>query len=149
MQEGIQAARKNADVVIVSMHAGTEYTHHPNKTQKKFAHAAIDFGTDLVIGHHPHVVQSIEQYHGKTIVYSLGNFIFDQMWSQKTREGVVLKATISKTGVRDIDFVPILIEDYAQPRSVTGKQAEQILAPLGDYRSLFKRNTKSSLPTTL
>ncbi len=131
MKTGIEEAKRNADIIIVSMHTGNEYTHQANTTQKKFAHAAIDFGADLVIGHHPHVVQNVERYNDGVIVYSLGNFIFDQMWSRKTREGVILQAIISKERVEDVDFIPILIDDYAQPRIVTGKEAKKILKPLG------------------
>lgn len=148
MRTGIEGAKKNADIVIVSLHAGREYVHIADATQKKFSRAAIDFGADLVIGHHPHVVQNVERYHNGVIVYSLGNFVFDQMWSRKTREGAILKARISKEGVEGIDFIPIVIEDYAQPRIVTGKEAKQVLTPLGAYH-LPTRKTNNSLPTTL
>lgn len=84
------------DFIAVHMHAGTEYTRQPNQAQIDFARAAIDAGADLVIGHHPHWIQTIEKYKDKYIFYSLGNFIFDQMWSQETREGLALKIKLSK-----------------------------------------------------
>ena len=87
------------------MHAGTEYTRTPMPQQITFAHAAIDDGADIVIGAHPHWVQTIEKYKGKYIFYSLGNFIFDQAWSQETMEGLTLKITVSKTTCHPDDRV--------------------------------------------
>jgi poly-gamma-glutamate synthesis protein (capsule biosynthesis protein) len=130
MTEAIKRAKQNADIIIVSMHAGTEYTDDPNQSQITFAHAAIDAGADLVIGHHPHVIQPLENYKGKYILYSLGNFVFDQMWSEETRQGLTAKIFFTKTGVQKIEFQPILIEDYSQPRLLQDKEAEQILTQL-------------------
>jgi len=90
--------RSTCDFIVATMHVGTEYTRNPNKAQVGFAHAAIDDGADIVIGAHPHWVQTIEKYKGKYIFYSLGNFIFDQNFSPDTMEGLTLKITLSKTG---------------------------------------------------
>jgi poly-gamma-glutamate capsule biosynthesis protein CapA/YwtB (metallophosphatase superfamily) len=84
------------DFIVATMHAGTEYTRKPNQSQLAFAHAAIDFGADVVIGAHPHWVQTIEKYKNNYIFYSLGNFIFDQDWSKETSEGLALKITLNK-----------------------------------------------------
>ena len=97
LQAKISDLKFKCNLIIANMHAGTEYTRKPNQSQITFAHAAIDAGADLVVGTHPHWVQTIEKYNGKYIFYSLGNFIFDQMWSQDTKEGLVLKIQISKT----------------------------------------------------
>lgn len=87
--ETIRAAKSRADYVIVSAHWGYEYKHVPNDSvQVERAHGFVDAGADLVIGHHPHVVQGIEIYDGVPILYSLGNFIFDQYWSYDTEEGL-------------------------------------------------------------
>jgi poly-gamma-glutamate capsule biosynthesis protein CapA/YwtB (metallophosphatase superfamily) len=127
----IAAARKLADLVIVSMHSGTEYVLEPNARQKAFAHAAIDGGADLVIGHHPHVVQRAEVYKGKYVFYSLGNFVFDQMWSADTRRGLVLKIRLGEDGVENVSYLPVLIEDYARPRPLGGKDGEAVIKRLG------------------
>jgi poly-gamma-glutamate capsule biosynthesis protein CapA/YwtB (metallophosphatase superfamily) len=128
MQDAVRAATEVADIVIVSMHSGTEYEPFPNDSQTTFAHAAIDAGAEMVIGHHPHVVQTMEVYKGKYIFYSLGNFVFDQMWSRETREGLLARATIRKEGVTGISFHPVLIEDYAQPRFLeAAEEIEQVL----------------------
>lgn len=73
----VEAARKKVDFLIVSVHAGKEYTFVHTARQAEIAHTAIDAGADLVIGHHPHVVQDVETYKGKQIFYSLGNFVFN------------------------------------------------------------------------
>lgn len=130
LTKSIKEVKQKSDFVIVSMHSGTEYVPQPNKRQKQFAYAAIDAGAELVLGHHPHVVQTAEIYKGKYIFYSLGNFIFDQMWSRDTREGLMLKIIFDKNGVVKIDYTPILIEDYSQPQILTGKEAAKILARL-------------------
>ena len=82
------------NAVIVNMHWGKEYSRDYDAVQKTFARKLIDFGADLIIGHHPHVVQGVEEYKGKYIFYSLGNFIFDQYFSKDTQEGLAVKAVL-------------------------------------------------------
>lgn len=118
MVNAVKEAKKNADIVIVSMHAGVEYTDKPNEMQINFAHLAIDSGADLVIGHHPHTIQTVEEYKGKYIFYSLGNFIFDQMWSEKTRKGLTVKMLFDKKGVLKVEYHSVMIEDYCQPNLI-------------------------------
>lgn len=84
----IQAAKAQADVVCVSVHWGDEYQSMPNQRQKNTARAAIRAGADLVLGHHPHTLQGLEVYQGKPILYSMGNFVFDQ------REGERMESAI-------------------------------------------------------
>jgi len=80
----------STDFTVVNVHWGVEYEHQFNKLQQEVAHELIDAGADLIIGHHPHVVQGMEAYQGKPIFYSLGNFIFDQYFSQDTQEGLAV-----------------------------------------------------------
>ncbi len=87
----VQELQKRCDVVIVSMHNGIEYQPSPSAAQVTFAHAAIDAGAKLVIGHHPHVVQPSEAYHNGMIYYSLGNFVFDQYQREATQHGEVVE----------------------------------------------------------
>ena len=90
----VAAARKaGADVVIVFPHWGTEYDPTPFAGQKTLAEAAIDAGADLVIGNHAHWAGAMEVYKGKPIWYALGNFVFDQTWSEPTMEGITLELT--------------------------------------------------------
>lgn len=130
MVKAVEETKTNADFTIVSMHSGTEYIPTPNQSQINFAHAAIDAGADIVIGSHPHVVQTMEKYEGKYIFYSLGNFVFDQMWSRETREGLMIKIFFDKEGVTKIDILPTLIENYSQPKILFGETADKVLASL-------------------
>ncbi len=90
--DSIAKADKEVDVLVMSFHFGNEYSP-TNARQVALAHAAIDAGADIVVGHHPHVMQRVEEYSGKPIFYSLGNFIFDQSFSPHTMHGMV--ATVS------------------------------------------------------
>ena len=130
MTKAVKEAKQKADFVIVSMHAGIEYVDKPNDSQVNFAHTAIDAGANLVIGHHPHVVQTLEKYKGKYIFYSLGNFVFDQMWSQKTKEGLAIKVYFTKDGINKISFLPVVMENFAQPRMTNKSETEKILQRL-------------------
>lgn len=86
--------KKQADLVVINIHWGVEYEHKYNTTQSIIAHALSDSGADLIIGHHPHVVQGLEIYNNKPIFYSLGNFIFDQYFSADTQAGLGLGLNI-------------------------------------------------------
>lgn len=124
----VSELKKDVDFVIVAFHWGIEYVSDPTQRQRELAHAAIDAGADLVIGNHPHWVQGIEQYKEKFITYAHGNFIFDQMWSRQTREGVLGKYIFNDTGLIDVQFYPVIIDDYSQPRFATQIEAEIILS---------------------
>ena len=115
LREDIKTAKEKADLVIVSFHFGEEYQTKSNSLQKFWAHLSIDSGADLVIGHHPHVVQEIEEYRGKYIAYSLGNFIFDQGFSKETMEGLLLKVIIENTKIKEVIPIEIQINKYFQP----------------------------------
>jgi poly-gamma-glutamate synthesis protein (capsule biosynthesis protein) len=128
LKEDIVRARQKADVVIVMMHAGVEYVREPNKQQVSFAHTAIDYGADLVVGHHPHWPQIIEEYQGKNIIYSLGNLVFDQMWSKETASGLTAKIFFKGTQITRIEYIPIIISDYGQAQLMPeGEQKQQLL----------------------
>lgn len=89
LKNNILEAKEQADLVIVNFHWGEEYQLQPNQRQIDLAHFSIDNGADIIIGHHPHVLQPLEYYQDKPIFYSLGNFVFDQMWSELTKTGAI------------------------------------------------------------
>lgn len=103
-----------ADILVVSLHAGKEYSPEPTSFQVDFAHSCIDAGADLIIGHHPHVVQKVEKYKGGWIAYSLGNFIFDQSFSEETMKGLVLEAIIENRKIKKVFLRPIKLNKYFQ-----------------------------------
>ena len=139
--ESLEKAKKNADIVIVTMHAGAEYTLKTTPLQEEFAHAAIDHGADMVIWAHPHWVQPIERYNGKYIFYSLGNFVFDQEFSIETKSGLTLKITLEKTPetsvVKTIELLPIIIDNYGQPRLATNEEKKTILERIWEENDLL------------
>ncbi|MFA6106281.1 MAG: CapA family protein [Patescibacteria group bacterium] len=94
----IEKLRPNCDLVVIFPHWGIEYARKPSKTQANDARKFIDAGADLIIGTHPHVIQTVEVYKGKYVFYSLGNFIFDQYFSKETMEGLAIRLDLIRTG---------------------------------------------------
>jgi poly-gamma-glutamate synthesis protein (capsule biosynthesis protein) len=134
MTREVRNARKHADVVVVSFHWGREYTSVPltapgvaNQDPRTIAHLVIGAGADLVIGNHPHWVQGVEIYKGKFIAYAHGNFVFDQMWSTETRQGVVGTYTFFGKRLISVRYRPVLIENYAQPHFLSAADGAPIL----------------------
>ncbi|MDP2860517.1 MAG: CapA family protein [bacterium] len=127
IKSDIALARKKADVVIITYHWGVEYRDKPDDRQKYLGRFAIDAGADLVIGNHPHWIQPVEIYKDKLIAYAHGNFVFDQEWSLKTRQGVVGKYTFYDNQLIDVEYLPVLIENYGQPRFLTGNEKNTII----------------------
>jgi poly-gamma-glutamate synthesis protein (capsule biosynthesis protein) len=112
----VKAARKaGADVVIVFPHWGTEYRYSPFANQQRLARRILDAGADMIIGNHAHYAAALEIYKGKPIWYALGNFVFDQTWSEPTMEGITLELTFHGAELRQIRMRPHIILDKAQP----------------------------------
>ena len=107
-----------SDLSVVLIHGGVEYSSTPSNYVELYAKLAIDLGADMVVCHHPHVNQGIEYYNGKPIIYSLGNFIFDQKY-QVTMMTYMLEARGDETGFHQLSTLPVYIEDY-QPRFLSG-----------------------------
>lgn len=107
-QEGI-------DIVMVSMHWGEEYKPRANDFQVTTGQALIDAGADVIIGHHPHVDQEIERYKDGWIIYSLGNFVFDQSWSKETMEAILAQVKIQNKHIIDLRALPFVINNNFQP----------------------------------
>lgn len=138
MEKNIQDLKdEGAQVIIASFHWGEEKAEYPNDVQVELAHAAIDAGADLVLGHHPHVLQGIEQYKGKNIVYSLGNFCFGGNMYPSDMDTMIFQQTFTlKGGKLQEDNVTNIIpcsissvEDYNnyQPTPAAGEKETEIL----------------------
>jgi poly-gamma-glutamate synthesis protein (capsule biosynthesis protein) len=129
LKAGIGRARQLADVVVVQFHWGKEYERQPMPDRGVptpddpvvIGHDAIDWGADIVIGNHPHWYQGIEIYHDKLITYAHGNFVFDQMWSEETREGVIGTYTFYGTHLVAATWKAYRIYDYGQPVFMNAK----------------------------
>ena len=100
--EYIKTAKEKVDALVVSYHWGEEYKAF-NARQKSLAESSIDAGASIVVGHHPHVMQDTVPYNNGLIIYSLGNAIFDQYFSDETMKGGLVKATLTKEGLKDYE----------------------------------------------
>ena len=135
LKEGIARARQLADIVVVQFHWGKEYERQPMAAPSVptpddpvvIGHDAIDWGADIVIGNHPHWYQGVEVYKGKLITYAHGNFVFDQMWSEETREGVIGTYTFYGTQLVSATWKPYRIYDYGQPVFMNTKDSATAL----------------------
>ncbi|MFT3745645.1 MAG: CapA family protein [Pyrinomonadaceae bacterium] len=132
----IQRAKIDADYIVVTMHAGIEYTREPEKGQIAFARAAVDAGADIVIGAHPHWVQTTEVYRGKPIFYSLGNFVFDQKPDER-RKGLMLRIRLRGQNLDQIEMMPVIIDD-SSPRLANPAESQMILRSIGFTERIFK-----------
>lgn len=144
----VRAARRRADVVVVSVHWGKEYVATPqiapgiaDDNPRRIGRWLVDSGADLVVGNHPHRVQGIELYRGRFIAYAHGNFAFDQMFTRadcpgaantfcSTREGVVGTYTFYGKRLVAARYRPVVIYNYAQPRWAPPGLSATILAEM-------------------
>jgi poly-gamma-glutamate capsule biosynthesis protein CapA/YwtB (metallophosphatase superfamily) len=127
-------ARARADVVVVALHAGTEYSEQPDAMQRALAHAAVDAGAALVLGSHPHVLQGIEYYGDGVIFYSLGNFVFDidgedvRNLGLPAAQTVVAQIAFQDGHVRGVELDPMLIDSSTfRPVPAAGPAARSVL----------------------
>ena len=145
VKENIQALKDaGAQIIIVNFHWGIEKEYTPNATQKTLAHLAIDEGADLVIGHHPHVLEGIEKYNGKYIAYSLGNFCFGGNKNPSDKDTMIFQQTftIDADGnvAQDdnINIIPCSLSstssknDYC-PTPLSGDEAERVKQKIEKY----------------
>ena len=116
-----------SDVQVVYVHWGEEYQNVHSESQERLAHSLIDNGADLIVGHHPHVVQDIELYKGKPIFYSLGNFIFDQYFSDEVQKGLAVRMTLDEEFI-EYELIPLTsIQSKSQPHIMNTKDGEAFL----------------------
>ena len=137
-------------MVIVSFHWGTEKATYPDEIQKTLAHIAVDNGADIVVGHHPHVLQGIEEYNGKNIVYSLGNFCFGGNRNPLDKDTMIFQQTFTfENGELVQDNVKNIIpcslssvkeyNDY-QPTILEGSESERVLQKIQELSSGLSGN---------
>ncbi|MDD2337985.1 MAG: CapA family protein [Geobacteraceae bacterium] len=129
--QDIKKARNSADYVVVSFHWGAEGASFPKSYQVEVAHMAIDAGADVVVGHHPHVLQGIERYKGRLILYSLGNFAFGSM-SRNADTSMIAKIVLDR-GVREVELFPLNVMNADvryQPLLLKGARGKRVISRL-------------------
>lgn len=142
---------QGAQIVIVSFHWGIERENYPTENQVNLAHSAIDNGADLVLGHHPHVLEGIEVYNGKNIVYSLGNFCFGGNSNPSDKDTMIFQQTFTvQNGELVEDNVTNIIpcslssesgyNDY-QPTPLEGDEADRVRGRIEEYSSGLSGNS--------
>ena len=119
MREDVTRLEQKVDVVVVSPHWGKEYIATPEPWQVEYAHAAVEAGADVFVGGHAHWPKGVEVYKGKPIFYGVGNFLLDQSWSEETSTGIFAEVTLYGDRVVQIQAVPFILLDYAQPNFLT------------------------------
>jgi hypothetical protein len=125
--EKVAAVASQVDFLIVSLHWGSEYQANAGNHQIELGHQLVDAGADLILGHHPHVIQALEIYKDRLIAYSLGDFVFDH-YSVATGQAFVLQVTMPKVGPPSGRIIPVYLSDsHGIPAVVTGNSADAIL----------------------
>jgi len=129
----IQDAKTQADFVILSVHWGNEFAPEANADQLRWAQIFRRAGADVVFGHHPHVIQPIEEINGRWVFYSLGNFVFDQTRPEQ-RQALLARLEITKRGIQSVSAIPLTIND-ARPMPADEASIADILERLKKYSS--------------
>lgn len=125
----IKHCEELSDYTVVSFHWGGEGRTTPKQYQKEFAHLSVDAGADLIIGHHPHVLQGVELYRNKLIAYSLGNFAFGS-YTRRSKDSAILKVYLTSNGLLYARLIPISVYNYEvsfQPRVLKRKKADDVI----------------------
>ncbi|MBK8987738.1 MAG: CapA family protein [Chloroflexi bacterium] len=132
--EDVTAVRPQADLVVVILHSGYEYVIPPSEEQKAAAYAAIDAGADLVIGHHAHILQGVQFYKNGVIAFGLGNFAFN---IDGEPNSIILNVWLDANGVRQLEFIPTIIQFGGQPRLADPEEAGVIRQQIYDRSRAF------------
>lgn len=142
VEADVKKAKETAQYVVVSFHWGAEMLKYPKDYQKLLAHAVIDAGADLIIGHHPHVLQGVEVYKGKVIAYSLGNFAFGSM-ANSPLSGGILTVTFQGGRIIDAQIWPTNVNNHKvrfQPQLMEAAAAQKALAEIQKLSLALKTN---------
>jgi poly-gamma-glutamate synthesis protein (capsule biosynthesis protein) len=141
----IDALKPQVDHVVLLLHWGLEYSHIPTPEQVAFAHAAIDRGVSLILGHHSHALQGIEHYGNGIVAYSMANLTDAPVdWQGPTRhysceveevdrESMLLRLSATKTRIRLDEIVPLWLDDLGRPTPATGARAKKILCAIDEH----------------
>jgi poly-gamma-glutamate synthesis protein (capsule biosynthesis protein) len=130
LRAAVQAAKAQADVVVVLPHWGPEYSHFPNPSQKKLARVAVEAGADLVVGNHTHYLQGFEEINGVPVFYGLGNFIFDQTQERARQQSMILRVLLVGSEVVTYEIIPTVSDRRGKVFIASQEEAVEILTLL-------------------
>lgn len=149
LKQDIDKLKEVTDIIILSFHWGVERAFYPIDIQRELAHYCIDQGVDLILGHHPHVIQGIEKYNGKNIVYSLGNFSFGGNKNPSDKDTFIYRHTFhfidGQLKVEETEVIPCSISSVTdrnnyQPTILKGEDAERVFSRIIEYSAGFERD---------
>jgi poly-gamma-glutamate synthesis protein (capsule biosynthesis protein) len=140
VKKAIKAAKKKADFVVVGWHWNFEYKRAPSALEESEGKAAIDAGADVVIAHHPHLLDGVEAYHGGLIVYSLGNLVFSG-FSGETAETVLVRAMVTGDDIK-AQLIPVVGGGSGVPSLARGSQADSILRRVKGLSAALDTNVR-------
>ncbi len=136
VKETVRKVSSQTDFTVISLHWGEELAEKPSEKQVKLAHDLVNWGADLIYGHHPHVLQGLELYEGKIIAYSVGNFIFTLSRDLQGRQSVILQVDLNNGGITGARVIPTWIE-YGQTNIATEKKASAVIKRLQSLSQSF------------
>lgn len=142
--EDIKNIRDSVDLVILSLHWGYEYIPFPSPEQIEIGRKLIDHGADIILGSHPHVIQSYEISKGKPIVYSLGNFIFDDTFIKSTRNSIIAKISVDMNtkDINNIDIIPVTCDSKEYyPKIADEKNGDKTQNLISEIRSKIENKS--------
>ena len=142
----IKALRSQVDWIVVNYHWGEELAKYPGDWQIDLARFTVDQGADLVVGHHPHVLQGAEVYKGRPIVYSLGNFIFGGK-AVSDYDTAALKVSLKEQQMK-VEFLPVQVRNF-QAKVVNGQSGQQILSQITNVSDIFQMPMTSAMTMDL
>lgn len=131
IERDVAKLKKHCHIIVISLHWGDEFIDYPSPNQIRKAHDIIDMGAKVILGHHSHAAQGIENYGGGLIAYSLGSFIKD-LWPKKLRESFILQIEVGKNGVRKYNLIPVFINRKYQPEVYQGNEGSSFLKKIED-----------------
>ena len=122
--ESVKNLSQKTNITVVSLHWGRELADRPSKQQQKLARRLVELGADIILGHHPHVLQGLEQYKNGLIIYSAGNFIFTLSGDVRGRQSMVLQVDAASDGLTGARIHPAWIElGHTIPANETQKES--------------------------
>ncbi|MEW6750764.1 MAG: CapA family protein [Candidatus Latescibacterota bacterium] len=151
MAADVRRLRGQVDSVVVCVHWGKEYLHLPPPQSVSLAHSLLEWGADLVLGHHPHVVQGMEEQDGRVIFYSLGNFLYPAYSSQGLRftgvqqESLVARVRLSRAGARVEELVPVRLGEDGCLARLAGAEADAFWRAFQSHSAAVRRPDYAAL----